>query len=234
MRGLLVRVGIDSKCGRWNAPVDPDTGRYVYVPIPERAENVEPGMGRSYEEVVPALAGLGVDLPDHLHGQFMHLDPDFEHLTYGDGDARANPIRGMTSGDFLVFWAGLRPICKWDYRIMCALIGLYVVQEVVPATSIPAERRAENAHTRRKSYDGDVVVRALPARSGRFERCVPFAEYRKGAYRVRPEILDAWGGLSVRNGYIQRSGRLPGFHCAELALAWIAKESGRLIANNNL
>jgi hypothetical protein len=155
----------------------------------------------------------------------MHLDPDFEHLTYGDGDARANPIRGMTSGDFLVFWAGLRPICKWDYRIMCALIGLYVVQEVVPATSIPAERRAENAHTRRKLYDGDVVVRALRSRSGRFHRCIPFAEYRNGAYRVQLDLLDAWGGLSVRDGYIQRSGTLPSLSRPAQFMGWFERQA---------
>jgi hypothetical protein len=35
MKGVLVRIGIDSTCGGWNAPLDPRTGRFAYVPIPE-------------------------------------------------------------------------------------------------------------------------------------------------------------------------------------------------------
>jgi hypothetical protein len=35
MRAFLVRVAIDSTYGHWNGPVDPQTGRFVYMPIPE-------------------------------------------------------------------------------------------------------------------------------------------------------------------------------------------------------
>ena len=37
MEALLVRVGIDSgqKNGKWNAPVNPDTNEFAYVPIVE-------------------------------------------------------------------------------------------------------------------------------------------------------------------------------------------------------
>jgi hypothetical protein len=31
-----VRVRIDQAFGGWNAPVDPDTHEFVYVPIPDR------------------------------------------------------------------------------------------------------------------------------------------------------------------------------------------------------
>jgi hypothetical protein len=35
MRGLLVRVGVDQAYGHWNGPVDPASGQFVYVTIPE-------------------------------------------------------------------------------------------------------------------------------------------------------------------------------------------------------
>ena len=38
MRGLLIRVGIDQAYGGWNAPIDPMTGEFVYVPIPDGAQ----------------------------------------------------------------------------------------------------------------------------------------------------------------------------------------------------
>ena len=40
-RGFLLRVGIDSDYGGWNGPVDPETGDFVYVPIPEDARVVK-------------------------------------------------------------------------------------------------------------------------------------------------------------------------------------------------
>jgi hypothetical protein len=35
MRATLVRIGIDQAYGAWNAPMDPETNDFVYVPIPE-------------------------------------------------------------------------------------------------------------------------------------------------------------------------------------------------------
>lgn len=57
----------------------------------------------------------------------------------------------------------------------------------------------------------DVVVRARRKVSGRLERCIAIGDYRARAYRVWPKLLEAWGGLSVNNGYLQRSARLPEF-----------------------
>ncbi len=34
MKALLVRIGVDQAFGGWNAPVNPDTGEFLYVPIP--------------------------------------------------------------------------------------------------------------------------------------------------------------------------------------------------------
>jgi hypothetical protein len=35
VRAMLVRIGIDQAYGDWNAPVDPESNEFVYVPIPE-------------------------------------------------------------------------------------------------------------------------------------------------------------------------------------------------------
>lgn len=35
MRAILVRIGVDHSYGHWNAPVDPVTCEFVYVPIPD-------------------------------------------------------------------------------------------------------------------------------------------------------------------------------------------------------
>ena len=53
MRGVLVRVGIDQAFGGWNAPVDPDTHEFVYVPIPDR--DLRPNVATRYATVADAL-----------------------------------------------------------------------------------------------------------------------------------------------------------------------------------
>ena len=218
MRGLLVRVGIDQAYGRWNAPVDPGDGGFVYVPIPEGPHTrFHPKLDRRFPEFVPAVSDFCGRLGLHLHDDLrfprqlltcpMHLDPDFEHRTYGDdGSRRGAGLRTLAEGDLVAFYAGLRPITHCEHRLLYALIGLYVVEEVVPIHAVAKKNWCKNAHTRRSNAGaGDVIVRAKKGVSGRLDRCIPVGEWRAGAYRVRRDILKAWGGLSVKDGFIQRS-----------------------------
>lgn len=224
MRGVLVRVGIDATCGGWNAPVDPGSGAFVFVPIPEDEDKVRPGFSRLYNETIPAVRKFHVQLPEHLQGQSMHLDPDFEHLTYGDIHPRNIPLLDLEKGDFLAFYSGMRSIRKEDESLVYALIGFFLVDEVVPTTSVPKERWKESAHTRREPYPIDIIVRARPGFSGLFQQCIPIGEYRNRAYRVRKDILITWGGLTVKDGYLQRSGRLPQFSDPQRFLKWLRRQ----------
>ncbi len=236
MKGLLVRVAVDQSegGGYWNGPANSGTGQFVYVAIPESSP-MHPGLNNPYAVLGLPLAGLGVTLPSHLFAQDMHLDPDFNHLTYGDQGARAKQIRTKVGpGDLLVFYAGMRDV-QPAAGLVYALIGLYVVTDVVPALTVPVARRHENAHTRRVLAAGasDIVVRARPELSGRLERCIPIGDYRERAYRVWPKLLEAWGGLSVNNGYLQRSARLPEFTNARRFYDWFLAQKVALLPRNN-
>jgi hypothetical protein len=245
VNGLLVRIAVDQAYGGWNAPVDPVSGQFVYVPIPEDEDaEFQEGMARSFVEVIPFLEAFcrrhEVDLdrdlrfPAHLLGRHMHLDPDFDFLTYGDdGGRRGAGLLNLTPGDLVVFYAGLRPISACEHRLIYALVGLYVIHEVVGLPEVPHERWNENAHTR-KLHQGnrDVIVRARPGTSGRLERCIPIGELREGAYRVRRDILAAWGGLSVKDGYIQRSVVPPAFRNAAQFYEWFRGHNIPLIPAN--
>ena len=83
MRAALVRVGIDQAYGAWNAPVDPKSGEFVYVPIPEGANTrVRPALATTYDTVEPVLRAFasrhGVadenacSLPFELKGAATH------------------------------------------------------------------------------------------------------------------------------------------------------------------
>ena len=71
---------------------------------------------------------------------------------------------------------------------------MFRVAECVRLGTIPESRWAENAHTRRSNHKvDDIIVRAKPKASGRLRRVIVIGEWRDRAYRVKRDILDAWG-----------------------------------------
>ena len=97
MKALLLRVGIDSTDGGWQAPVSAETGESAYVPITEDRDGKPPRRGFlcRFDEFIEPVANLGAELPTRLLGEAAHLDPDFEYLTYGDQGSRAPRIRNQ-------------------------------------------------------------------------------------------------------------------------------------------
>jgi hypothetical protein len=236
VRCLLVRVGADRSGGggSWNAPVDSASNEFAYVAIPE-SRAVRAGMEKPYNALAPALSKFGVTLPDHLRARHMHLDPDFDYLSYGDQGARASQLRTkLGQGDRIVFYSGLKDVHD-NPRLVYAIVGIFVVDDIVLATSVPESARNANAHSRRILAEGaqDIVVRGNQQLSGRLERCLPFGEWRNRAYRVRLDLLEAWGGLSAKDGYLQRSARLPEFLDPERFLDWFESKRPGLIRANN-
>ena len=236
MNAQLVRVGADRSTGggSWNGPVDGDSGDFAYIAIPETSP-VHIGMEKPYSTLDAVLARFRVELPAHLRLQRMHLDPDFAHLTYGDQGERAKQLRThLHTNDMIVFYSGLADV-RSATELVYAIIGLFVVQDFLVAADIPAHDRDTNAHSRRVLAPSaqDLVVRGRPGVSGRLKRCLRIGEYRDRAYRVRRDLLDEWGGLSVKDGYLQRSARLPRFLDAPRFLRWMEKQRPVLIQANN-
>ncbi len=234
MKALLVRVGIDSKYGGWNSPVDPRTCEFAYGPIPEeeKGKKIRSGYERSYEQFKDACRKFGKELPNSLYDKYAHLDPDFEHLTYGDEKQRGKRVRELEEDDLVVFYASLSPK-PWEQKLVYAIIGFYVVKDKKEAREIPEKDWDKNAHTRRQFDSTDIIVSAKLGLSGRLERCIPIGVYYDNAYRVKPELLAEWGNLDVRKGYIQRSGTLPWFRNPEKFYEWFKKQNIRLVARNN-
>ena len=102
---------------------------------------------------------------------------------------------------------------------------------------MPAFRQNYGARTltfaRPSEGETDIVVRAKPGLSGRFDRCVPIGEWRDRAYRVRQDVLKGWGGLSVKDGFIQRSAVPPALNRPNQFLDWLQKQGVQLIQKNN-
>jgi hypothetical protein len=236
VRALLVRVGADQTEGGgwWNAPFNSITREFAYVPIPETKE-LRPGFQKPFTLLEGALRTFDKCLPSGLQQMNMHLDPDFDHLTYGDQGERAKQIRSkLGKDDLLVFYAALADInpARW---LTYAVIGLYVIDTIADATAVPRSLWYDNAHTRRSLEDGatDIVIRAKPEKSGRLHVCMPIGEFRNRAYRVTRPLLQAWGGLSANDGFLQRSARLPEILNAAAFYKWFKSQQPVLLASNN-
>ena len=243
MRALLVRVGADlsDSGGLWNGPVNGSTREFAYVPIPE-SSSVRPGLQKPYAALASALNHFGWTLPTHLAGRTMHLDPDFSHLTYGDQGQRAAQISTkLQKNDLVVFYAALRDVSPQP-RLLYAIIGLYVIQRIEKALCVPKTRWDENAHTRRflSPTADDIVVTAKRGVSGRLTKCLPIGSFRTNAaepnkrpcYRVDSALLDRWGGLTIRDGFLQRSARLPQLLDPPRFLKWFFTKNPELVAEN--
>jgi hypothetical protein len=239
MKGLLVRIGADQGDGGgwWNAPANSTTREFAYVPIPE-TRPVHRGFAKPYNLVVNAVQRFGAALPAGLAKHNMHLDPDFHYLTYGDrgdpGHRGAQIKNKLSRGDLLVFYASFADVNP-NPRLIYAIIGLYVIDSVIRAVDTPESRWGENAHTRRvlDPKATDIVVRAKPEMSGRLQTYIPIGEYRQRAYRVKKNLLEAWGDLTVKDGYLQRAARLPAFLNAGKFYGWFLAQKLELLADNN-
>ena len=160
----------------------------------------------------------------------MHLDPDFDYLTYGDRGAKGRQIStSMKPGDLIVFYASLRNIRS--SAIIYAVVVIFLIDYVRKAVEFEKSEACRNAHTRRQLASGsdDIVVVARAGVSGRLDRCLPIGDYRQRAYRVREELLAAWGGISAKGGYLLRSAVFPSLLYPQKCSSWWSEQKRTLV-----
>ena len=210
------------------------------MPIPQSDDDFCAGMRTSYNDLIPDFRlwceknEVTIEFPESLVGRGTHLDPDFDFSTYGDqSTGRGLRVGELEKGDFLAFFASFKPIEECNHKLIYALYGIMVVDTVLKVSEVPETKLSWNAHTRVNSMNRDHwVVFANPDLSGRFSRAIPIGEFRDGAYRVTNELLYAWGGIGVKNGFIQRSVCPPWFSQPKQFLEWLELEQVQLINNN--
>lgn len=239
-KGLLMRVGIDQTYGGYNAPINPITCDYMYLPIPQGKDEFKSGMGTSYDDLLPDFESwcqknlVKIEFPKYQINKGCHLDPDFDFSTYGDqATGRGLRVGDLKKNDFLAFFASFKPITTCDYNLIYALYGIIVIDKVLKVKDVPVKDLHMNAHTRVKNPNDDHwVVFGNPLLSGRFSHAIPIGEFRNGSYRVKKEILDEWGDISVKDGFIQRSVCPPWFTKPEQFLKWLESKQVKLINSN--
>jgi len=240
-KGLLVRVGIDQTYGRYNAPINPVTNDYLYMPIPQDNTKFTQGMETTYGSLAPFFQpwcvtnGANLLLPPDLNAnRGCHLDPDFDYSTYGDqASGRGLRVGDLNPGDFIAFFASFKPIIDCGQKLIYALFGFMTVDKRQRVADVPYSDLHKNAHTRIENRDhSHWVIFADPSASGRFDRAIPIGEFRNGAYRVTNSLLDSWGGIGVKDGFIQRSVCPPWFLKPDRFLDWYKTQQINLIRRN--
>jgi len=162
------------------------------------------------------------------------LDPDFDFCTYGDqSTGRGLRVCELKEDDFIGFFASFRPITKCKHNLIYALFGIMIVDRVLRVADVPDKLLPSNAHSRVKNAKKDhLIIYGKPNRSGRFSRAIPIGENRNGSYRVTNDLLDAWGNIGVKDGFIQRSVNPPWFTKPERFLGWLETQDVVLINHN--
>lgn len=246
MAGILLRVGCDATKdgGSWNAPVDPITRDYAYVPIPdEEAMHTHISKCPTYDEFRRVVQRFKVHLPSYLSSTTKtHLDPDFKFLTFGEPfhkaknrlSSRGQIINQLERGDFIAFYASFRPTQPYRDPLVYCLFAIFHIERKTFVHQLDYEERTQSAHGRREGAENDLVVWGDRANSGRFRKAIVIGEYRDRAYRVTKDLLEAWGGLKIKNGYIQRSARPSLFEHPKQFLTWLdaQPESEHLVQEN--
>lgn len=230
---MLIRVGIDETFCKWHAPFR-DDGTFCYVPIPEQ-KRFRPRMKTTYDDFQLYADRFGVGWPASLT-EHCHRDPDFGHVTYGDRGNKASRIKStLKEGDYLVFYASFQNIDRppRPRSLTYAVIGIIQIDRIQLARTIESRDWHRNAHTRSVPTETDVVFFGNPKTSGRLHKHLPIGEFRDGAYRVQKDLLARWGGLSCKDGYLQRSARPPIANEPAEFLAWLESNRPRLIHANN-
>jgi hypothetical protein len=108
---VLLRVGIDAGCGGIQGPLFED-GTFEFLCIPDNKRvsvhtygNMIGRNGTTYVSYFPEARRK------RMAEQTVHVDPEWESFTYGDPTTPKRSLRGLNSGDFLVFYCGLQ---EWD------------------------------------------------------------------------------------------------------------------------
>jgi hypothetical protein len=245
MKGILLRVGCDQTVpgGSWNAPVNTETWDYAYVPIPaDEANHNHIAPCPTYSCFENSVRRLGTELPGHLSGdRKAHLDPDFVSLTIGEPFKNGRlALRGiimneLSEGDIIAFYAAFKPIQPgYKSNLAYCLFGIFRVKCKSRVRDLAPEKQARCAHGRRDGAENDLVIWGDSSLSGRFEKAIPFGSYRNGAYRVEKRLLDVWGGLRIKDGYVQRGMRPPHFEETDKFLDWLneKRKGTRLLRDN--
>lgn len=185
---VLLRVGVDSACGGTQSPLF-DDGTFELLCIPDSVSSVDPSSATYGSK----KDKFGRPLTQYVGAKFretrIHLDPEFESMTYGDPTSPKRGLAKLTQGDYLVFTCGLQ---RWrdgegwiqEDQPHIYLAGFFVVEIAEYAkymdTAMLESYFSRNAHCHNKTRLDAERDRLLLIKGGkksrRFSRAVRISD----------------------------------------------------------
>lgn len=138
MKAMLLRVGIDKGTDGLLGPIFKD-GTFRFVPISKDTRRYPQDKNdKKYSDLFSDEKGnLPEFLPPRMANKVAHNDPEFVTYTYGDDTRKRDYFhkgsgdKGMESGDFLIFYAGLTPYEAPEQKEGLYIVGYFEIEEVV-------------------------------------------------------------------------------------------------------
>ena len=193
MSGKIYVVNVGTNASHsFCSPIFED-GTFEFIPIPEDRQ-IEAAHGVKYRDLrsfYRPTEDLSKYIPDRFLDITTHNDPEFDSLTYGDNcdvNARAQALKSVKRGDFLLFLARLQKYKKDALEaIPTKEFGFYFVgflhvdsvygSVINPLSELQMEAINLNAHVRRAMTDDSLWdsfwVFCGSSWSRRFEKAVP-------------------------------------------------------------
>jgi len=142
-KAALLRVGIDKGCGGILSPLFND-GTFELIWIPEYYNKKNKNgivEKRTYATMKGRKGKYLIDyFPEGANKEKhkdcpIHVDPEFETFTYGDPHVGKGTLIKLEKGDYLIFYAGLKPVDKTKEDGLY-IIGYFEIEETKRVTSI--------------------------------------------------------------------------------------------------
>lgn len=181
MKAILIRVGIDSQYGGNVGPIF-NNGSFEYVPIPEYEKSMEE---RIYSDT-KGCSGLPLStfVGKIFKNMKIHFDPEFDTYTYGDHLRKSGKFNELARGDYLIFYAGLKPYNNSSYPRGLYIIGYFFIDKVYNYSDLLKEdvkkKLKNNAHIKKEDITKDtVIMKGEPGKSKLLDKALRISKICK-------------------------------------------------------
>jgi hypothetical protein len=208
MKAMLLRVGMDKGTDGHLSPIFKNK-KFEYIPLSEK--NIKSQEKRTFHDLIGTNGeSLSHFLPKKVANRKVHYDPEFYNYTYADEGRKAKYLSKLEKGDYLVFYAGLKPY-DWSGEDKLYIIGFFIIEKVLNLKETPNKIQINaqfphNSHLKRPDLDGVVLVVGNPKKSRILDRAIELSAPKldridRPYHAVSPEKASL---LGIR-GSIQRS-----------------------------
>lgn len=213
MKAMLLRVGIDK--GKMDGALGPifDDRKFEFVPISDYWSKKKSNM--TYRNTIGKSGKpFSAFLPESFADRSLHNDPEFDSYTYGDDTRKRNYFHNirrpededpnMYPGDFLVFYAGLKPYEAPKQREGLYIVGYFEIEDIVDfRENIPENELGEyewkfqnNPHVPIPENNRPIIVKGRNPGSELLPEAIPISkdgsDSRGNRLQIASDEMEPW------------------------------------------